>query len=100
MQNLVTATQTFMENVGKRRYSRSSSPPRSRPFTAHTPQQRAPGSNFRQHLFNMIFFSKLRRQFTEEGLLAHPLDHFCTHAPEELNRVVGKQKIHYMANFF
>ena len=58
---------------------------------ASVPQRRGPGSSFRQHLFNMIFMAKLKRQFTEEALLAHPLDHFCVNAPEELNRIVGKR---------
>ena len=80
-----------MENCGRRRNSRSHSPSRTRTLPAPVSQPRAPGSNFRQHLFNMVFMAKLKRQFTEEALLAHPLDHFCVNAPEELNRIVGKR---------
>ena len=41
---------------------------------------------------NMIFMAKLKREFTEETLLGHPLEHFCVNAQEELNRIVGKRK--------
>ena len=65
-----------MENVGRRLNSRSPSPSRTGTLPAPVPQRRGPGSNFRQHLFNMIFMAKLKQQFTEEALLAHPLEHF------------------------
>jgi hypothetical protein len=96
-----------MENCGRRRNSRSHSPSRTGTLPAIVPQRRGPGSNFRQHLFNMIFMSKL--QFSEGALLAHSLKHFCVNAPEELNRIVGKRKLislkkvkaffHFLINF-
>jgi hypothetical protein len=54
----------------------------SRPSPDNRRQTVSP--HFQQHLFNQIFKNKLIRTFTEDGIYAHPFEHFVINAPEEI----------------